>query len=330
MKDYHDQNATEPSFQPGDRVWVYTPQLKKGLAKKLLHLWHGPHRIIEELSPVHFRLMTCYNKPTFNTVHANRMKLYYAREDRPIGAPLSDVEDDYLDYNDLPPDSLCDLNSDTAVQTDLPLTEDTSDPFSKDIKPGHDELVDIEEFGPPITDNETIFRAEKLIDTRVWKGRREYLIKWEGFPQSENTWEPEDNIYDPNLIEGFNAMQKKNRCPRIAAFGVVSPNTPPMAPNEPVRKFSFTKVSSQLGKALCQLPTCVTLQFLVFIFFIILTCSGHPCPKLGPLFDCSRVYDQGVFHLNKNVHVNTLCMSLCNPSNISMPKFISFIYTALD
>ena len=38
MKDYHDQNATKPSFQPGERVWVYTPQLKKGLAKKLLHL----------------------------------------------------------------------------------------------------------------------------------------------------------------------------------------------------------------------------------------------------------------------------------------------------
>ena len=150
--------------------------------------------------------MTCYNKPISNTAHANRMKLYHAREDRPIGAPLPDVENDYLEINDLPPDSLCDLNSDAAVQTDLPLTEDTPDPFSKDIKPGHDELVDIEEFGPPIIDNETIFRAEKLIDTRVRKGRREYLIKWEGFPPSENTWEPEDNIYDPSLIEGFHAM----------------------------------------------------------------------------------------------------------------------------
>ena len=125
-------------------------------------------------------------------------------------------------------------------------------------------------------------------------------------------------------------MQKKNRLPQIAAFSVVSPDTPPMAQNKPVCKLSFTRVSSQLGKALLQLLTCVTLQVLAFIFFIIFTCSGHPCPKLGPLFDCYRVYDQGVFHLNQKRSSQTLCMSLCNSSNSSLPKIISLIYTSQD
>ena len=62
-----------------------------------------------------------------------------------------------LNINDLPPDSLCDLNLATTLQTNLPSTEDTPDLFPKDIKPCHDELVDIKEFGPLIVDNETIF-----------------------------------------------------------------------------------------------------------------------------------------------------------------------------
>lgn len=33
--------------------------------------------------------------------------------------------------------------------------------------------------------------------------KRYYLVKWEGYDESENTWEPEENILDPKLIETF-------------------------------------------------------------------------------------------------------------------------------
>jgi hypothetical protein len=42
-------------FIIGQKVWVFKPKTKKNLSKKLLHLWHGPYRIVE-LSPVHFFL----------------------------------------------------------------------------------------------------------------------------------------------------------------------------------------------------------------------------------------------------------------------------------
>ena len=41
--------------------------------------------------------------------------------------------------------------------------------------------------------------------------RREYLVRWEGFPPSHDTWEDEANILDADLIERFNAVEAKRR-----------------------------------------------------------------------------------------------------------------------
>ena len=35
----------------------------------------------------------------------------------------------------------------------------------------------------------------------------EYLVKWRGFGPKHNTWEPEENILDPRLLEEFNGKQ---------------------------------------------------------------------------------------------------------------------------
>jgi len=45
MKVYYDRKAKDPTFELGDKVWVYTPQYKPGLSKKLQHRWHGPFRV---------------------------------------------------------------------------------------------------------------------------------------------------------------------------------------------------------------------------------------------------------------------------------------------
>lgn len=58
MKEYYDCSAQEPDFVEGSKVWVYIPKSYKGLSRKLLHNYHGPYRIVEKLSPVHFRLRT--------------------------------------------------------------------------------------------------------------------------------------------------------------------------------------------------------------------------------------------------------------------------------
>ena len=75
------KNAKDVDFKVGDRVWLYTPQVKKGLTSKLSHLWNGPYRIIRKLSNVNIELEEGPRRRTI--VHVNRCKLFKDRQSRP-------------------------------------------------------------------------------------------------------------------------------------------------------------------------------------------------------------------------------------------------------
>ena len=196
MKAYYDQRAAEPDFVEGQKVWVFTPKTYKGLSKKLLHNYHGPYRVVEKLSPVHYRLRTCSNKPVSSIVHANRMKHFVDPNDRPIEPPLHDILDEpFLSEEDLP---------DSSFERQLPAdTDQRSNESSLPQQVGPLPVADPDTQSASLIDNQSVFNAEKLLDKRTVDGVVQYLVKWANYPLEEATWEPAHNILDPRLFEDF-------------------------------------------------------------------------------------------------------------------------------
>ena len=49
---------------------------------------------------------------------------------------------------------------------------------------------------------------EEVLDSRLKRGKLEYLVKWSGYTDDHNTWEPELNL--ENSKESINNFHKSN------------------------------------------------------------------------------------------------------------------------
>ncbi|KAL0265782.1 UNVERIFIED_CONTAM: hypothetical protein PYX00_011497 [Menopon gallinae] len=56
-----------------------------------------------------------------------------------------------------------------------------------------------------------VFNVEKIVDSRDVNGRKQYLIKWEGYSEKHNTWEYNEDIYCKDLIAEYEAAAKGKR-----------------------------------------------------------------------------------------------------------------------
>ena len=211
MKEYYDRNASQPLFEIGQRVWVYTPKTKKGLSKKLLYNWFGPYRIVEQSSPVHYRLRSKNNKKVTFAVHANRMKHFVDPTVRRIEPPIDDdPSEPYLHEADIPADSF-EVSESSSRDNDTNVTAEKHDACSpshlQEALDNPNQQLDDDQV---VIDNQSIFPAERILMKRKRKGKLQYKVKWLGYPEDQSTWEPEENILDKRLIEHFEHDQKRN------------------------------------------------------------------------------------------------------------------------
>ena len=52
--------------------------------------------------------------------------------------------------------------------------------------------------------------VEKIVDHRTnKKGKLEYFLKWKGFPDDQNTWEPANHLNAPAMIKEYEDERKR-------------------------------------------------------------------------------------------------------------------------
>ena len=51
--------------------------------------------------------------------------------------------------------------------------------------------------------------VQRIVNKRRRNGRNEYLVKWKGYPNSANTWEPEGNLDCKRLVTKYEEEKMK-------------------------------------------------------------------------------------------------------------------------
>ncbi|KAJ2506324.1 hypothetical protein GGI11_006704 [Coemansia sp. RSA 2049] len=75
-------------------------------------------------------------------------------------------------------------------------------------------------------DDDEVYVVEKILDDRqASNGVTEYLIKWEGYLNSENSWEGEENILDKDILKVYWEQKKKAAAARKAAAAMKRNNS---------------------------------------------------------------------------------------------------------
>ena len=166
-------------YKFGERVYLFIPDSIKGLSNKLRSRWHGPYQILMRIGPVNYRIMRRLNDGTVETRLTNVRRL----------KPYTE------------PSKLSRMTQRLAEQDkDLPL-QDADDGKSSDENSEDDNS----------SDKEGEFEVEEIRGKRIHRGKVQYLVKWVGYGEEDNTWEPVEHLVNSETAvnEYENIIQKK-------------------------------------------------------------------------------------------------------------------------
>ncbi len=63
---------------------------------------------------------------------------------------------------------------------------------------------------PDLIEGEEEYEVEWIVTHRVFRRLKhlQYLIKWKGYPESDNSWEPADQVHAPDLVKHYYSASK--------------------------------------------------------------------------------------------------------------------------
>lgn len=95
-------------------------------------------------------------------------------------------------------------------------------------------------------EGEEEYVVEKIINHRYTKkGKLEYYLKWKGFSDVDNTWEPAENLNCPELVEVYESEKLKKEKEKKAGKSSKTPK--PSVVTDEERKTKKRKLSEEKG-----------------------------------------------------------------------------------
>lgn len=97
-------------------------------------------------------------------------------------------------------------------------------------------------------DNQKEFEVEKIIEVHFKKNKtKQFLIRWKGFSAADDTWEPEENLNCPDLIEKFMQKVQKAKTADVRELRANRPHTKryTLATHEHGRRLSRRNMNKQ-------------------------------------------------------------------------------------
>lgn len=76
-----------------------------------------------------------------------------------------------------------------------------------------------------VVQGSSIFQVEAVVDEKMVKGVKYYLIRWKGYSEDSDTWEPENTLSCPDLVKKFNSNRKNDSSPKSKKIKEVKSKT---------------------------------------------------------------------------------------------------------
>ena len=56
---------------------------------------------------------------------------------------------------------------------------------------------------PKLIEGQLEWEVEEILNSRRHRGKLQYLIKWKGYSDAHNSWEPKENVNAPELLAAY-------------------------------------------------------------------------------------------------------------------------------